>query len=154
MLAAMVIFVSLGLDTLAVSVGLGLSGLPRHRWLRVGLTFACFEGLMPVVGLLIGQRLDAAFNAVGGYLAAAVLLLAGLLAIREARTEDADDAAPNAATTLRRRLLLTGLSISLDELAIGVSLGLVGVPLGPALGYYDTTGSAAHFYGSPAFAVN
>ena len=34
-----------------------------------------------------------------------------------------------------RPLVLTGLSVSLDELAVGFALGVLHVPLGPALGY-------------------
>lgn len=67
MIAVVLLFLSLGLDTLAVAVGLGLSGLPRSQWRRVGLTFAFFEGLMPVVGLLVGHRLSHAFGVWGGY---------------------------------------------------------------------------------------
>jgi len=82
-IATAIIFVSLGLDTLAVSLGLGLSGLPRNRWLRVGLTFALFEGLMPVVGLLIGQRLGAALGTIATYVAAGILIVIGGLVLQQ-----------------------------------------------------------------------
>jgi len=91
-IATSIIFLSLALDTLAVSLGLGLGGLPRSRWLRVGLTFACFEGGMPAVGLLIGQRLGPALGEIATYGAAAILILIGALEIREAVTgRDSDD---------------------------------------------------------------
>jgi len=141
-IATAVIFVSLALDTFAVSLGLGLGGLPRARWLRVGLLFACCEGVMPAVGLLIGQRLGAAFGEIATYGAAAILILVGALELREAVTkgDDGDDD-DNIATRLAQpgappsRLLLVGLSVSLDELAIGFTLGVLGVPLGLALVY-------------------
>ena len=84
MIATAIIFISLGLDTLAVSLGLGLSGLPRNRWVRVGLTFALCEGLMPVIGLLIGRWLGASLGAIATYIAAAILIVIGGLEIREA----------------------------------------------------------------------
>lgn len=136
-IATVVLFASLGLDTLAVAVGLGLSGLPRRRWLRLGLTLAAFEGGMPIVGLLVGQRLGPTLGAAATYAAAGILVAIGLLAVREAVSE-----APQTRDTPRspedeeaRPLLLTGLSVGLDELAVGFSLGVLGVSLGPALGY-------------------
>jgi len=136
-IATAILFVSLGLDTLAVAMGLGLAGLPRARWLRLGFILAGFEGLMPIAGLLIGQRLGPTLGELATYLAAGILLLIGVLAIREARGDAAQAGIPGrpAESEEERPLLLTGLSVGLDELAVGFSLGVLGVPLGPALGY-------------------
>lgn len=133
MIAVALLFLFLGLDTLAVAAGLGLSGLPRAQWRRVGLTFAFFEGLMPVVGLLVGHRLSQAFSVWVGYGAAGLLILVGVLAIREALTEGDDEREPPDVSG--GRLLLTGLSVSLDELAVGFSLGVLHAPVGPALAF-------------------
>lgn len=151
MIATAIIFFSLGLDTLAVSLGLGLSGLPRARWARVGLTFALFEGLMPVVGLLIGQRLGTLLGAVAAYIAAAILIAIGGLEIKETVMDDDDDddmpiaLAPTGET--RRPLALVGLSVSLDELAVGFALGVLHVPIGPALAYIAVQAFALTFVG-------
>ena len=135
MIATAIIFFSLGLDTLAVSLGLGLSGLPRARWMRVGLTFALCEGLMPVLGLLIGQRLGALFGAIATYIAAGILVIIGGLEIKEAVMDDDNDNEPFLAGERQRPLMLIGLSVSLDELAVGFALGVLHVPIGPALAY-------------------
>ncbi len=149
MIAIAIIFVSLGLDTLAVSLGLGLSGLPRNRWLRVGLTFALFEGLMPVVGLLIGQGLGTALGAIATYVAAGILVVIGGLEIKEAVLDDDDDdeGIDLSPAAKKRPLLLTGLSVSLDELAVGFALGVLHVPLGPALAYIAVQAFALTFVG-------
>jgi putative Mn2+ efflux pump MntP len=142
------LFLSLGLDTLAVAAGLGLSGLPRARWLTVGLTFALFEGMMPIVGLVVGRRLTEVLGGVVGYAAAALLILVGLLAIREALSDDDDDAEEGIPADPRgHRLLLTGLSVSLDELAVGFSLGVLKVPVGPALAYIGLQAFGLTFLG-------
>jgi putative Mn2+ efflux pump MntP len=146
MLAALILFLSLSLDTLAIALGLGLNGLPRARWLTVGLTFAFFEGGMPIVGLLIGQRLSDVLGEVVAYLAALILIGVGVMAIREAVADEDEDegVAPD---ITGRRLLLTGLSVSLDELAVGFSLGVLEVPLGLVLGYVAVQAFALTFLG-------
>ena len=145
MIASIVLFLSLGLDTLAVSVGLGLSGLARNRWWRVGLTFAFFEGLMPIGGLIVGARLGRAVGVWADYGAAALLILVGVLAIREALSDDDDD--DKASSVEGRQLLLTALSVSLDELAVGFSLGVLHTPIGPALAYITVQAFGVTFLG-------
>lgn len=159
MLATIALFLSLGLDTLAVALGLGVGGLPRQRWLRVGLTFAFFEGLMPVVGLLIGQHMSGLLGEMATYAAGILLLALGGWEIREALTEDDADGSAQQATAksagksasrnalLDRSILITGLSVSLDELAVGFSLGVLGVALGPALVYIALQAFALTFAG-------
>ena len=140
MLAVILLFASLGLDTIAVSLGLGVAGLPRRRWLSVGLTFAFFEGLMPIAGLLAGQHLSDRFAHWGGWIAGALLLVVGGLEIREALSGDDDDDAGGGELAKARdavgwKLLAMGVSVSLDELAVGFSLGIVHAHLGFALGF-------------------
>lgn len=155
MLATIALFLSLGLDTLAVAIGLGVRGLPRARWFRIGATFALFEGVMPIVGLLIGQQLSGPLGAIATYTAGALLIALGAWEIREALVDDdkadkvdkVDAGGSGTVATVTdtehhgmaelhsRAILLTGLSVSLDELAVGFSLGLLGVALGPALLY-------------------
>jgi len=150
MAAITFLFLSLGLDTLAVSVGLGLSGLPRRRWWQVGLTFAFFEGLMPIVGLVVGARLSRSTGVWADYGAAALLILVGVLAIREALSDDEDKEKGEGevvSTLDGGQLLLTGLSVSLDELAVGFSLGVLHVSVGPALTYIAVQALAVTFLG-------
>ena len=143
--AAAVLFVSLGLDTLAVAVGLGLAGVPRARWASVGLTFALFEGLMPLVGLVLGRGLTSALGSLAGYLAAGGLIVVGLLTLKEALSDNDEDEVT--VVPEGGRLLLMGLSVSLDELAVGFSLGFVKVPLIPALIYIAAQALGLTFLG-------
>ena len=125
MIAAMMLFVSLGFDTVAVAVGLGLSGLPRNRWLRVGLTFALFEGVMPVIGLMVGERFSQALGNAAEYAAAILLLVLGIKAIKEALSDHSDNEETDSLLQDGKSLMLSGLAGSLDELAVGFSLGVV-----------------------------
>jgi putative Mn2+ efflux pump MntP len=145
MIAAAMLFISLGFDTLAVAVGLGLSGLPRQRWLRVGLTFALFEGLMPIIGLFCGERLSHALGNVAEIAAALLLLILGIREIKEALDDDDDD--DDSPLQEGKSLLMSGLSVSLDELAVGFSLGVVHVAVGMALAYIAAQAFALTFLG-------
>jgi putative Mn2+ efflux pump MntP len=114
----------LSLDTFAVSAALGTSGLTaRERW-RLSLLMAGFEAAMPIVGFLAGGLIGGALGDVADYAAAAVLVAVGIWMLR-------DDDAPSAATLRRMRGLAAvgiGVSVSVDELAIGLVIGLLGLP--------------------------
>ena len=76
MIARLVAFVSpLGLDTLAVSAALGLGRLSPRQRLGVSLVFAAFEGLTPVVGLLVGSALGRSIGTTADYLAGVLLIV-------------------------------------------------------------------------------
>ena len=120
----------LALDTFAVSAALGISGLSQRRGLRIALLFTGFEALMPLVGLALGAPLGHAIGSAADYVAIALLVALGayLLASR-----DDEERLHTAASGRGLALLLLGLSVSLDELAIGFTFGLLRLPLVPAL---------------------
>lgn len=122
----------LALDTFAVSAAAGLTGMDRRRRVRLGLLFAAFEGGTPAVGLLLAGPLGAAIGGAADYLAAALLIGFGVLTLL--RDEDDEGAkAAGLATAHGAALLLLGLSVSLDELAVGFTLGLLRLPVLPCL---------------------
>lgn len=132
MLTLIAVVLPLGLDTFAVSAAVGVAGITRSQRLRLGLVFALFEAGMPLVGLAIGAGLGTVIGAVGDYLAIAALAgLGGYLLLSNDEREQAR--AARLATASGPALIAAGLSVSLDELAIGFALGLTRVPIVPAL---------------------
>jgi putative Mn2+ efflux pump MntP len=103
---------------------------------------------MPVLGLLLGHRLGPLMGHAADYVAGALMIVLGIRAIREALDDD-DEEEDEAARLLTAGsgLLLVGLSVSLDELAIGFSLGVRHVALGPALGYIAAQAFVVTFIG-------
>jgi putative Mn2+ efflux pump MntP len=122
--------VPLGLDTLAVSLALGVAGLPAGPRLRLALLFTGFEAAMPLIGAGLGLPLGRAIGAAADVLAAALVLALGLYMLSglELTDRDAADLLAASRTGLIGAVGL-GLSISLDELAIGFSAGLLRVSL-------------------------
>jgi putative Mn2+ efflux pump MntP len=130
---------SLGADTFAVSVALGLLPLPLRARLRLALVFAAAEGLMAAAGLLLGRPLGVAAGRCGVYLAAALLVATGAWMMREGlERDDGPEGREEEAMLLRASsgglpLLAAALSVSLDELAVGFSFGVLRLPVAPAL---------------------
>jgi putative Mn2+ efflux pump MntP len=143
----LVLFVlPLGLDTFALSTALGVTPLPRGTRIRLALTFAAAEGLMPAVGLLLGLPLGNTLGRWSDYVAGALIVAVGVWMWIHERAEDDDDdddddregkgEQAKIATAARAKglgIVLLALSISLDELAVGFSFGVLGFPLVPAL---------------------
>lgn len=120
----------LALDTFALAAALGMAGLESRDRLRVTLVFTGFEAGMPIAGMLIGRAAGAFLGAWAGYGGIAFLFLAGALLLRPGARENDD--------TRRMRLLAharglaiidLGLSISVDELTVGLSAGLLGLSI-------------------------
>lgn len=119
----------LALDTLAVSAALGMTGVSPSGRIRVSALFTVFEAGMPLVGLALGAPLGHAIGKTADYVAIGVLLALGLYTVLGPDEHDAQRLAQLARPRGLGALLL-GLSISMDELAIGFTLGLLRLPVG------------------------
>ena len=132
MLRLIAVVLPLALDTFAVSAALGMAGLSAGGRLRLGLLFAAFEAGMPLIGLLLGSALGSVLGAAGDYVAIAALAGLGLYLLLA--NDEAEEARVKQFAAARGpALIAVGLSVSLDELAIGFALGLIHVPVVPAL---------------------
>jgi manganese efflux pump family protein len=124
----------LGLDTFAVSAALGMRGLPTRERLRVSLVMSGFEMAMPAVGLLLGYGLGHVVGSAADYIAIGVLALLGVwMLLHEAAHDEGEKVGQLAAGRGLLALLALGISISLDELAIGFTIGLLHLSLWLAL---------------------
>ena len=148
-LAGVFLALSLGLDVFAAGLALGLAGLPGARWARVGLLFAVLGGLMTVLGLLGGRWLGDTLGGQATLLAGALLIVIGARALVEAwrvrRSESEGDeaeaeaalgGAPAGESLRPAAVLMTGLVVTLDKLAVGLSLGAAGLRTGPLAGLH------------------
>ena len=124
MLKLILLVLPLGLDTFAVAAALGVQGLPAKERLKASLLMSSFEMAMPVFGLLLGHGVGSAIGGVADYVAAAALLALGGWMLY---ADEEDEGAKVSALSSRGGLALIGLgiSISLDELAMGFTIGLL-----------------------------
>jgi putative Mn2+ efflux pump MntP len=119
----------LGLDTLALATALGMAGLPSRERARVTIVFTAFEMGMPLVGLLLGQALGVVLGRLADLVAVGLLAALGVYMLWPRRDEDEEERVGRLATARGLATVGLGLSISLDELAIGFTLGLLRQPL-------------------------
>jgi len=117
----------LGLDTFAVAAAIGMIGVTPATRTRVSVLFTAFEAGMPLIGLALGARLGNAIGGTADYVAIGVLLVFGIYTLAKARTQPDPQRLAKLAEARGPAALLLGVSISLDELAIGFTLGLLHV---------------------------
>lgn len=123
----------LGVDSFAVAAALGAAGLTSMaERLRISAIFVLFEAGMPLIGVAAGGGLARVIGSVADYVAAAAV--AGLGVFMLIHDEDSEEQmAGRLSGTHGLAILALGISISLDEFAIGFSLGLVRLPVLPVI---------------------
>ena len=112
----------LSLDNFRVSIALGTVPFGLKRAMQVALTFGLWDAIMPLVGLLIGNQIGEAVGSVAELVGAVALGGYGLYlvisALRNPEPEELDH--PWA-------LFGIPLTLSLDNLFAGASLGILGL---------------------------
>jgi putative Mn2+ efflux pump MntP len=130
MLTLLLVALGLGLDNFAASVSIGVCGVTAGTRLRVTVIFGLFETGVPILGVLLGHGLAADLGQAARWTGAALLIGTGGYALaRAARERHQPDASPAQTTLTTRRLLVTGIALSIDNLAAGFALGTSHVSL-------------------------
>ena len=127
-----VIAVGLSMDAFAVSICKGLSVgrvRPAHA-LTCGGYFGLFQGMMPLLGWLLGVRFQSIIVSIDHWIAFALLGLIGLNMIRESR-EDEEECLD--CSFGFRAMLPLAIATSIDALAVGVTFAFLQVDIIPAV---------------------
>ena len=135
MLALLLVALSLGLSNFAAAIGIGVTGVDAGTRLRVGLIFGIFEAGMPILGLLLGHSLAHPLGSAAHWIGAALLIATGGYAVLQAiRGQAWEEHRPAVGANQLRtaQLLVTGIALSIDNLAVGFALGAYHVNLAAA----------------------
>ncbi|WP_419877541.1 manganese efflux pump MntP family protein [Brevibacillus centrosporus] len=121
------LILSLGIETLMMSISLGF--IIKTGKYKIAFAFACAEAIMPLIGIYIGIGAGQFF----GYWASiaggiALFALAGWLIFFQDE-DDEDEEEKLKLNLVGWTLIITAMSVSLDEIAVGFSIGLAGVPV-------------------------
>jgi putative Mn2+ efflux pump MntP len=122
---------SASLSNFGGAVGLGVLPLTRRLRLEITSIFLAMEVVMPVIGLLLGERLAGSIGSRGQFVAGLVLIGIGGYTVLETRRETKDLKIP----VKRRTIVLLAVALSLDNLVVGLGLGLLHAPVAVAAGF-------------------
>jgi len=121
--------VALAMDACAVAAGARAAGRARggRALFRLSFHFGLFQGLMPLLGWLVGRTVVDVVAAFDHWLAFAVLAVIGGRMIREGLRDDPEGRGPDPSRGVT--LIMLSLATSIDALAVGFGLALVDVPI-------------------------
>ena len=125
-LSTLLLALGMSTDAFAAALAKG-AGLARPRLreaVRVGLIFGGIEMLAPLAGWAMGRAASRYIAAVDHWLAFALLLAIGIKMIHDGLGRDDSDDRPRRHGLVA--LVVTGLGTSMDALAVGVTLALIG----------------------------
>ena len=117
--------VGLSMDAFAVSVckGLAMKRATLKAELTCGVWFGGFQALMPLIGFYLGTLFAEAIQAFDHWVAFGLLALIGGNMLKEAF--GAEEECPCADLSVRTMFLMA-VATSIDALAVGISLAMVG----------------------------
>ena len=131
-LALFFLAVGLSMDAFAVSVckGLALGKVSLGRACVPGLWFGGFQGLMPLLGWLLGSRFAQYITSVDHLIAFGLLVFLGANMLREARAGESEGAS---ASLGFGEMLALAVATSIDALAVGITFAFLAVEILPAV---------------------
>ena len=129
-----IIAVGLSMDAFAVAIckGLSVKQLKLKHNIIVGLYFGGFQGLMPLVGYLLGVRFQEAITSIDHWIAFVLLGLIGFNMIREALSKEEEQVSD--AFDVKTMVPLA-VATSIDALAVGVTFAFLKVQILPAVSF-------------------
>ena len=123
-----IVAVGLAMDAFAVAVckGLAIRTLKVRQALLVGLWFGLFQGVMPLIGYLLGYNFTGLIESVDHWIAFVLLSIIGGNMIRESIKGDEECCDPSLAFGV---MFMLAVATSIDALAVGVTFAFLGVPI-------------------------
>lgn len=120
------IAISMAMDAFAVSLGSGVKFGPGPRPVfRLVFHFGLFQAVMPVIGWFFGNTIEPLVRDFDHWVAFGLLAFVGLRMVRSGFSKDEDDKQgdPSKGWTM----VLLSVAVSIDALAIGLSLSFLNI---------------------------
>lgn len=129
-MSLLAIAVALAMDAFAVAVvtGLSLNPLTRRHVFRLAFHFGLFQALMPLAGWIAGRAVHGYIEAFDHWIAFALLAFVGGRMILGAMGGDEENRSVGDPTR-GWDLILLSVATSIDALAVGLSLAMLGLTI-------------------------
>ncbi len=118
--------VGLSMDAFAVSIckGLSMKKADLRAQAICGAWFGGFQGLMPLIGFLLGTLFADAIRAFDHWVAFLLLVIIGFNMLKEAFSKDCCE--DTSADLSVKTMFIMAVATSIDALAVGISLAMAG----------------------------
>lgn len=123
-----ILAVGLSMDAFAVSVCKGLS-VPKMQLkhaLTCGVYFGGFQGLMPLIGYLLGSQFEEMIVSIDHWIAFVLLGIIGFNMVKESREQDEENLNSSFAV---KEMVTLAIATSIDALAVGVTFAFLRVDI-------------------------
>jgi len=128
-LEILILAMGLAMDAFAVSLAGGAGGRLHHPRPAIRLAFhlGLFQFMMPIVGWFLGLRAATLVGGFGGWIAFALLAYIGIRMVRSGLRTETDDRRRSSDPSRGWTMVALSVATSIDALAVGVSLAMVGI---------------------------
>ncbi len=124
LLTLMIVAFAISMDAFSISIGIGTIGISRKLIVKISIIFGLAHVLMPLIGILFAQMVSRYIGIFSSYIGGGVLCVlgvhmvyTGLFGARMDRSIPISSIA----------IMIFAVSVSIDALSIGFSLGLFSV---------------------------
>lgn len=131
----LIVAVGLSMDAFAVAIckGLAVRKAGIKEMAIAGLWFGGFQGLMPLIGYLLGSAFSSYITKIDHWVAFVLLGIIGINMIKESFEKDEEKSCGSMAF---KEMLTMAIATSIDALAVGITLALLPeVNIGAAVGF-------------------
>ena len=121
-----IVLISIGLamDAFAVSIckGLSMKKLDMKKALIIGLYFGLFQGMMPIIGYLLGKNFSDVVEVVDHWIAFILLGFIGGKMIKESLSKDDEGCTDDVSF---KTMVVLAIATSIDALAVGITFAFL-----------------------------
>ncbi|MBP7734343.1 MAG: manganese efflux pump [Spirochaetes bacterium] len=130
-LSVLIVAVALAMDAFSVCVSCGMVIVnPGFRhYFRLAFHFGLFQFMMPIFGYFGGRYLEGYIKTFDHWIAFGLLLFIGLKMIYEAFSHEKESCDQAKDPSRGWSLIVLAVATSIDALAVGLSLGVLGRPI-------------------------